>query len=98
MLSPACLPSPIQYADALSYTQARSSHGVANLYPAPVDASMDVATVQADAVVEGKLLRQVDTVRPCRDVGFAILLHFSKHVSQLNGNCPSSSLVSPWLC
>eukprot|EP01043_Picozoa_sp_COSAG02_P035208 COSAG02_NODE_2507_length_8637_cov_2.877138_3_plen_353_part_00 len=46
---------------------------MANLYPAPVDASMDVATVQADAVLEGKLLRQVDTVRPCRDVGFAIL-------------------------
>eukprot|EP01043_Picozoa_sp_COSAG02_P066530 COSAG02_NODE_10387_length_1952_cov_1.592553_1_plen_333_part_10 len=46
---------------------------MANLYPAPVDASMDVATVQADAVVEGKLLRQVDTARPCRDVGFAVL-------------------------
>ena len=58
---------------AVPVAQPRSSQGVANLYPAAVDASYDVAApaVHADAVVEGKILRQVNTVRPCRDVGFA---------------------------
>ncbi len=76
----------VRYTDTLRVTQARSSHGVANLYPAPVDASMDVATVQADAVVEGKMLRQVATARPCRDVGFAILFLICAAASFIAGS------------
>lgn len=51
--------------------QQRSSQGVANLYPVPAGAAG--AAMTADVVVEGKMMRQVNTVRPCRDVAFAAI-------------------------
>jgi hypothetical protein len=72
---------------AVPVDQARSSMGVANLYPSPVDASVEgVAAVQASAVVEGKMMRQVNTTRPCRDVGWAIIFLAALAASFLAGS------------